>query len=558
MSGGFVHDAAAPDGRARGLLLVVLLACSCDAESPPAGSDPGARTTAGTSHAPGAGPGHGAGRPIGTPPQGGMGGPGWGAGGFGRSGFGAPHAGTPGGSGGFGGFGASGTFGVTVPNNPWIPPAPASPSSAPATALQPLQVVLGAGMPSPSELHAVVRSPTADTMVLAGAVDSRTAFLALVGATNVAGPNNWTASLKASAAGGACDVSAPFVEIAGLRLDGSGGVWVSGRYCGMLSFGQGRHSEPSQGIDGFVVQYDPHGSPLWDHRLGGSGVDWITPPLSRSATGAFGLQVMLANGSSLQAHTFGPDGRPHPPQPLAGLLGCSGRVTQLDAAMSDLGQRLALTGACDGQPVVVSLARDALGSSQCQVPDCWRESLGPARPGDHFTTARDVIVMHTGELVVGGQYDWETVSASGVTIDRSRGAFVEFFSKVGNRVWGRRYPGDVVVSDLSWGPRNEIVLGGWFRGVLDLTQGDFPRASTGARDGFVALLDPWNSDPTSTDPLRVAWVLAGSGNAWDLRCGSTGQALIVSGLFDTRLELGAKSLVSHAKDLFLARLAPPP
>jgi FlgD Ig-like domain/Beta-propeller repeat len=285
----------------------------------------------------------------------------------------------------------------------------------------------------------------------------------------------------------------------GVAVDGSGNVFMTGRFIGTVDFGGG--GLVSAGFDDIVVaKFSPTGAHLWSQRFGSTGLDR-------------GLAIAV-------------DG--------------SGNVTVTGA----------FSGTVDfgGGPLVSAGGQDIfVASYDASGAHLWSKHFGDT--GDD--RGRGIAVDGSGDVLVTGQFAG-TVDFGGGNLVSSVGSddiFLAKYDSSGAHVWSKRFGssnqdiGFAVAVDGS----GNAVLTGFFRGAVNFGGGNL--TSAGVEDIFVAKYDAtgahqWSQrfGSTATD--------VGNGVALD----ASGNVFLTGYFFNT-VDFGGGGLISSSgsRDIFLAK-----
>lgn len=357
-----------------------------------------------------------------------------------------------------------------------------------------------------------------------------------------------------------------------IAADAAGNVVVSGNFSGTLNLGGGDlQNDGNANYGAFLARFDPQGTHLWSHRLGGS-IDSRVRGLALDAGGAvlvagyfggggdFGVMMpipMSKGAVDLFLVRYKVDGS-HEWDQHYGAAGNKNRAEGNGLVLDGSGNLLvggSLSGTMDfGDSAVKSDgARDILvGKFKGDGSGAWARHFSGG-PGSS-NIASDVTADTAGNVAIAGIYNGTPDFGAGPLPPGSgTSIFLARFAPDGAALWSRGFgkgPGTGVQRGLATDGSGNLLLGAYFSGTIDLGGGTL--ASVGRSvDAVVAKYQP---DGT---PL---WARRFGDKAEDKCYGvaadRAGNVLVV-GSFQGTLDFGGGPLMSAGgRDAFLLKLGP--
>jgi hypothetical protein len=345
-------------------------------------------------------------------------------------------------------------------------------------------------------------------------------------------------------------------EAAGVAVDASGNVVVTGSFQGTVDFGGGNRTSGGSN-DIFVAKYNSVGVHQWSVTYGGSGTDagsavdvdnsgnvYSTGFFTGTVT--FGGDLFLGQGGNdivVQKHSSA--GSLLWTQMAGGPSNDTGSAIAVDASGNAIvaggfggtttwGVALSSNGGTD-----VLLAKyNTSGTLQ------WASGYGSVNGDQGYGVAVDA----AGDIVMTGYFQGSADFGGGALSNQGSDVFLARYTTAGAHQWSRRFGGTgsdfgrAVAIDMN----GYILATGYFAGTADLGTG--PLASAGGNDIFIGRYDAagaavWAQrlGGTSTDQSR-AIAAATNGDA------------ILAGYFASTVNFGGNDLTSAGSfDLALAR-----
>jgi hypothetical protein len=289
---------------------------------------------------------------------------------------------------------------------------------------------------------------------------------------------------------------------AAVAVDGSGNVWVVGRFFETTNLG-GATLSAAGGLDqdGFIVKYSSTGTHLWSRALGGTGYDE-----------ARGVDVD-ASGNAIVTGWF------------AGSANFGGST---------------LTSA-GGNDVFVA----KYGSTGAHV---WSRRYGGTGADEGRAVAVDPA---TSEIVVTGNFAGSTsFGGSTLTSAGSNDVFVAKYGSTGAHVWSRRAGGTSADSGraVAIGAAGQVVVAGSFARTIDFGTG--AHTAAGATDAFVVRYSA-SGAPVASDAYGGT-----QGDQADGVAVASDGTTVVTGAFRPSIALDSGTLTSDGStDGFVGKLA---
>lgn len=295
----------------------------------------------------------------------------------------------------------------------------------------------------------------------------------------------------------------------GVAPDGHGGAYMIGSVHGRMVFDTATRIGARGPSDGFLARYDAAGRPVWAIAVGGDRYDGLTDVAADSSgvviVGAVGgpvdvdrdgtVDIGSSSGSILLVASFDAGGK------LRWARGGANRgKVQAQAVAMDGDGSVFVTGQYQGS------AADLDGDGRSDLPaspDGLQGFLAAFEAGGALSWVRrpagallgSVALAPNGDLLVLGVVPRGAADIDGdgrPDVEAPPGGqrmFLGRLTRSGRLVWLRPLAGAVVTKVASRG--NRIVLGGLFRGRLDLDGDGTAEAvgySDGHEDGMVAIL----------------------------------------------------------------------
>jgi hypothetical protein len=194
--------------------------------------------------------------------------------------------------------------------------------------------------------------------------------------------------------------------------------------------------------------------------------------------------------------------------------------------------------------------------SDCQSGFCAAARCEPAWSGGFGDTsaqhARAVASDIEGNIIVVGEFSG-TVDFGTGPLTSTQGAwelFVAKFSAAGQPLWSRQFGGSgaPAVNDVGVDLAGNVVLVGWFSGVLDF--GATPLVSGSSPSGYVTKLDGLGNALWS---IELSNDSASSSEVTALALRDNGE-IVVAGAYDGSLALSQNALISDGLDAFVVEL----
>ena len=350
-----------------------------------------------------------------------------------------------------------------------------------------------------------------------------------------------------------------------IAADGTGNVFVLGRFQGTVDFGGGALTSASAFTsDIFVAKFSAAGTHLWSHGFGDAGLD------EGFGVAADGAGNVLVTGSFQGTVDFGG----------GALISTSGSsdifVAKFSAAGThlwshgfgdtnlDLGFGVVEDGANNGFVTgyfqgAVDFGGGALtstsGSTDIFVAKfsaagthLWSRRFGGTEEDIGLAIAAD----EAGNVLVTGFFE-DTVdfgggaltSASAFTMD----IFVAKYNAAGTHLWSQNFGdtdediGLAIAADSS----DNVLVTGMFQGTVDFGGGALTSASAFTSDIFVA---KYNAAGAHLSSQRFGGAGLDQGNA--IAANGVGDVL-VTGFFEDTVDFGGGPLVSAGRDIFVAK-----
>jgi hypothetical protein len=287
-----------------------------------------------------------------------------------------------------------------------------------------------------------------------------------------------------------------------IAMSPDGEIAMGGYFLGSLDFGAGPLL--TLNADAFVARLDRDGMPLWEKRLGGTGLAEVE------------RVAMDRDGSVIAAGAFRGD-----------------LYTGLEPNVRSHGNSWD----------VFVVKYDADGEI------LWAKTFGDGAT----QRVTDLGIGPKGEIVLTGWLQGSINFGAGDAVNASRegyhGAFVAKLDRNGNGLWSHAYGGwgGVDATSLAVDAEGNVAVAGYFDGAVDL--GDGSHATQGGDDAFVMSLDREGA---------VRWVKTYGGptmeRASSIAVDPYGN-LLLAGTFDRAIDFGSGTLVSHGySDLFVTKL----
>lgn len=265
----------------------------------------------------------------------------------------------------------------------------------------------------------------------------------------------------------------------GLQVDGSGNMYVTGRFDGTQDFVPGNGAQnlvSNGGTDAFLAKYNSSCVLQWVKQIGGSGSDYGLS-LHRSSTGD-----LFVVGSFSGISDFDPE--------------------------SGTGQYAFQS---NGSLDIFALKTNSNGDVQ------WASAFG----GTGFDYAGDITANSTGEVVVTGYYeetadfDPDLVSTHNITAAGGDDVFIEKLSATGALQWVQSIgsTGD----DNGWTVHyhgNSLYAGGDFSGTADFdpSSSTYDLTSSASTAAYIMKLDECTPTSSSISPVSCGAYTSPSGN----------------------------------------------
>ena len=343
-----------------------------------------------------------------------------------------------------------------------------------------------------------------------------------------------------------------------IAVDGSGNVYLTGRFDGTVNFGGG--PLVSAGLtDIFVAAYNSAGAHQWSLRFGGANVDLgndIDVDLSGNVivtgqfndavdfgggllTSAGGSDIFVAAYNSAGVHQwsrrFGDTGTDTGNGVAVGSTGNAVITGQFNNAVDFGGGLLTSAGGSD----IFVAAYNSAGVHQ------WSQRFGSTSSD----AGNDIAVDPAGNAIVTGSFAGTVDFGGGPLVAVATDIFLAKYNSTGTHEWSRRFGGTSsdTGDDLAVDTYGSVYITGRFDSNVDFGGG--PLVSAGASDIYVV---KFNSAGTHQFSQRF-----GSTNP-DLGRGITVDptgSVTITGNFDGTVDFGGGGLVSSGTDIFLASYA---
>lgn len=178
----------------------------------------------------------------------------------------------------------------------------------------------------------------------------------------------------------------------------------------------------------------------------------------------------------------------------------------------------------------------------------WSQSFGNASSQFGW----DVVVGPNDDIVVGG-YFYGQLNLGGANLNAigDRDSFIARFDSAGNHLYSARFgdSAEDLARTVAVGPMGEMAIAGYFENAINFGGG--PLTSAGNLDAFVAVFDAAGNHVWSQ-----SFGAAGDDRAYDLAFDASGN-LYVGGRFQGSVDFGGGALTSAGqRDAFLAKFAP--
>jgi hypothetical protein len=353
-------------------------------------------------------------------------------------------------------------------------------------------------------------------------------------------------------------------RILAVAMDDDGNYVIAGRAVGAVNFGGGSLAAAG-GFDAFVAKFNATGAHLWSKRFGGTGADealgvamdgtghvYVTGSFSGSVS--FGGTPLVAEGLDAFVVAYEPDGT------YIGEVVAGGAGDQVAHAIaSDAAGNVVLAGSFTVgiNGIVTATATAAHDGFAVRLDPTgeviWAKAFGSTGEDEAFAVAFDGL----GNAVVAGKFDEEIDFGAGPILDTTGGdAFVVKIDATGKQLYARVYGGTLnqaghaVAADAA----GNVVVAGSYTGELD--------------DGTQKFLDPGSTNMfvSKIDPLgNVAWT-RGYGDAAEqlglgVAIGGAGNVFVTGALqgsvdFGDGLPLVVDGGDAMNDDVFLLSLSP--
>ena len=281
-----------------------------------------------------------------------------------------------------------------------------------------------------------------------------------------------------------------------VSVDGSGNVFVTGRFAGTVNFGGGFLFAAGFSDDIFLAKFDASGTHLWSQRFGdtstdtgesvsvdGSGNVFVTGNFQKTVDFgggnliSAGFDIFLAKYDASGTHLWSKQfGDTLADTGLGVTVDGSGNVfvTGLFRGTVDFGGG-PLTGA--GPPDIFLAKYDAGGAH------VWSKRFGATGADQGWSVSAD----GSGNVVATGRFVGTVDFGGGpLTSAGSEDIFLAKYDAGGAHVWSKRFGG--TSADQGWSVTvdgsGDAVLTGHFTGTVDFGGG--PLTSAGAKDIFLA------------------------------------------------------------------------